>query len=302
MTLLDCAIIGGGPAGSNAALVLGRARKNVVLFDENKPANAVVQHSWGFITRNGIAPGEFKSIAHQELSAYPSVSIQHTQVTHVRPYQDSSFELETASGEVFHAKTVLLATGVKISLPAIDGVQDYFGTSLFVCPYCDGWELRDKPLAILSDGQSPFHLATMVQNWSRNLLVCTNGHSVLTAEQKETLLRNEIQVVEDKIETLVGKNGKLERIVFATNEERPCDGGFVVPQALQASSFGATLGCDMNAQGGISIDNFSRTTVKGIYAAGDASVGMASQLILAASQGSMAAAGITMDIIQSELR
>ena len=302
MTLLDCAIIGGGPAGSNAALVLGRARKNVVLFDENKPANAVVQHSWGFTTRNGIAPGEFKSIAHQELSAYPSVAIQYTQVTDVRPYQDSSFELETANNEVFYAKTVLLATGVKITLPAIDGVQDYFGTSLFVCPYCDGWELRDKPLVILSDGQSPFHLATMVQNWSRNLLVCTNGHPVLTAEQKETLLRNEIQVVEDRIEKLIGKNGNLERIVFAANEERACEGGFVVGKAMQASSFGETLGCDTNAQGGIVIDNFGRTTVKGIYAAGDSSVGMASQLILAASQGSMAAAGISMDLIQSELR
>jgi thioredoxin reductase len=302
MTLLDCAIVGGGPAGSNAALVLGRARKNVVLFDENKPANAVVQHSWGFVTRNGIAPQEFKNIAHQELRAYPSVAIQHTQVTSVRPYQDSSFELETASNETFYAKTVLLATGVKISLPTIDGVQDYFGTSLFVCPYCDGWELRDKPLVILSDGQSPFHLATLVQNWSRNLLVCTNGHSVLTAEQRETLLRNEIQVAEDKIKTLVGKNGKLERIVFATNEERACEGGFVVGQAVQASSLSAMLRCDMNAQGGISVDDLGRTTVKGIYAAGDASLGRASQLILAASQGNMAAAGITMDLVQRELR
>ena len=202
---------------------------------------------------------------------------------------------------MFYAKTVLLATGVKITLPAIDGVQDYFGTSLFVCPYCDGWELRDKPLVILSDGQSPFHLATMVQNWSRNLLVCTNGHPVLTAEQKETLLRNEIQVVEDRIEKLIGKNGNLERIVFAANEERACEGGFVVGKAMQASSFGETLGCDTNAQGGIVIDNFGRTTVKGIYAAGDSSVGMASQLILAASQGSMAAAGISMDLIQSEM-
>lgn len=302
MMLLDCAIIGGGPAGSNAALVLGRARKNVIVFDENKPANAVVQHSWGFITRNGIAPAEFKKIAHQELSAYPSVDIQHTQVTTVRPYKDSSFELVTASNEVFYSKTILLATGVKINLPAIEGIQDYFGTSLFVCPYCDGWELRDKPLVIISDGQSPFHIATVVQNWSRNLLVCTNGHSVLTPEQKETLHRNEIQVVEDKIETFVGKNGKLERIVFATHEERPCEGGFVVPQALQASLFGTTFGCDMNAQGGIVIDMFGRTTVKGIYAAGDTTLGGPSQLILAASQGSMAAAGITMDLIQSELR
>ncbi len=300
--LFDCAIIGGGPAGLNAALVLGRARKNVMVFDENKPANAATQHSYGFLTRDGISPSEFRNIAHQEISAYPSVDMQHTRVTDVRRYDGSSFELVTSGGEVFYAKTILLATGVQITLPVVDGIQDYFGTSLFVCPYCDGWELRDKPLVIISDGQSPFHLATVVQNWSRNLLVCTNGHPVLTQEQKETLHRNEIQVVEDKIVALAGKQGKLERIVFATHEESMREGGFVVGQAHQASSFGAILGCDMNAQGGIVIDGFGRTTVKGVYAAGDTSIGGPSQLIIAASEGSKAAAGVTMDLIQRESR
>jgi thioredoxin reductase len=145
-------------------------------------------------------------------------------------------------------------------------------------------------------------MAQVVWNWSRNVMVCTNGHSSLTQEQKETLQRNEIQVVEDRITALVGKNGMLERVVFSTDEESKRQGGFVVPQLTQASSFGAQLGCEMNALGGIVTDDFGRTTVPGVYAAGDASVVMPAQLIIAAASGSRAAAGVNTDLTQSEFR
>jgi thioredoxin reductase len=296
--IVDCAIIGGGPAGLNAALVLGRARRSVLVFDDNQPRNAVTQESHGFLTRDGVKPDEFRHLAHQEISKYPSVEIRHTRITDVRNHE-GSFELVADNSAVVQARTIILATGLKETLPAIAGIHDYYGKSLFSCPYCDGWELKDKTLVVIAEeGQHAFHMAKIVWNWSRDVLVCTNGHATLTQEQKETLQRKEIQVVEDSITALVGKMGMLERVVFASHEESQRQGGFVVPQWSQASGFGTLLGCDLNAPGGIVTDNFGRTMVKGVYAAGEV-IGVPSSLIMAAAQGSMAAAGVNTDLTES---
>jgi thioredoxin reductase len=298
--IIDCAIIGGGPAGLNGALVLGRARRRIIMFDDNQPRNAVTQESHGFLTRDGVKPDEFRNIAHQEIRKYPSVEIRQQRITNIRNQMDS-FELAANNQETFRAKTIILATGLKDVLPAIDGIQDYYGKSLFSCPYCDGWELKDRPLVVISEGEHTFHMAKTVWNWSRDVLVCTNGHHPLTGEQKETLARKGIQIVEDRITALVGKQGRLERIIFATQGERSREGGFVVTQLLQASPFGEALGCEMNVMGRIVTDQLGRTTVPGVYAAGDASVGHpAHQLIIAAAEGSMAAAGVNTDLTESE--
>ena len=178
---IDCAIIGGGPAGLNAALVLGRARRTVLVFDDNQPRNAVTQESHGFLTRDGVKPDEFRTLAHQDISKYPSVEIQHVRVTAIR-HADASFEITTEKGDLLSAKTVLLATGLKELLPTIDGLHDYYGKSVFCCPYCDGWELRERPLVVISEGPHTFNLVKVVWNWSHDLLLCTNGHQLLTRE------------------------------------------------------------------------------------------------------------------------
>lgn len=299
--IVDCAILGGGPAGLNAALVLGRARRRVLVFDDNHPRNAVTQESHGFVTRDGVKPQEFRAIAHQELSKYPSVDMQPVRVTAIHKASDA-FEITTEQGDGFSAKAVLLATGLKELLPPIEGLPDYYGKSVFCCPYCDGWELRDRPLVIVSEGPQTFPLVKVVWNWSHDLLVCTNGHQVLTEEERETLRKKGIEVVEDRITALVGKHGQLERIVFATQEARVRHGGFVASQLLQASPFGEELGCEMNGMGGIITDLFGRTTVPGVYAAGDASVVVPAQLIIAAAEGSRAAAGVNSDLTEREFR
>jgi thioredoxin reductase len=296
--LFDCAIIGGGPAGLSAALVLGRAKRKVLLLDEGRPRNAVTHESHGFLTRDGVEPGAFRAIAYQEIRRYPSVEIQQTRVVEVSKH-DAHFAVATGDGERFQAKTILLATGLKDVLPEIEGIHDYYGKSLFACPYCDGWERRDQPLVVISDSMSPFHVAKVVWNWSRDLLVCTNGQTLLTAEEKESLQRNKIQVVEDKIVALVGENGMLEKVVFATQEESVRTGGFVGGWPVQASALGADLDCEINAQGRLVIDMLNRTTVKGIYAAGDTATPFA-QLIMAAAEGSKAAVAVNMDLIEEE--
>ncbi|HZR43689.1 MAG TPA: NAD(P)/FAD-dependent oxidoreductase [Ktedonobacteraceae bacterium] len=298
--IIDCAIIGGGPAGLNAALVLGRARRTVLMFDDNRPRNAVTQESHGFLTRDGVKPGEFRSIAHQEISKYPSVAIRHMRISDVSKHE-GWFELVADNGEIVQARTIILATGLKETLPGIDGIHDYYGKSLFSCPYCDGWELKEKPLIVIAEeGQRAFHMAKLVWNWSRDLLVCTNGHALFTTEQKEMLRKKEIEVVEDRITALVGEKGMLEWVVFASHAASARQGGIVASQLLQASPFGEELGCQMNAMGGIVTDPFGRTTVAGVYAAGDTLMAVPHQLIIAAAGGSWAAAGVNTDLTERE--
>lgn len=298
--IADSIIIGGGPAGLNAALVLGRAKRRVTLFDDNQPRNAVTQESHGFLTRDGINPEEFRDIAHREIGKYPSVEIRPHRVTNVCNREDA-FEVVVGNGEMFHAKTIILATGLKEKLPDVEGIHAYYGKSLFSCPYCDGWERRDQPLVLISEGEHTFHMAKTIWNWSHDLLVCTNGHHVLTEEQQKALGKKGIQLVEDRITALAGEDGYLEGVVFASQEERSYASGFVATQWFQASPFGTQLGCDLNPFGGILIDQFGRTTVPGIYAAGE-TLGQPSQLITSAAEGSRAAAGVNTDLIEREFR
>jgi thioredoxin reductase len=297
--LLDCVIIGGGPAGLNAALVLGRAKRNVILFDDNQPRNAVTHEAHGFLTRDGIDPQELRSIARQEVSKYPSVEFRQTRVSTVQKNEDA-FTLVTENDEHFQAKTVILATGLKETLPSVERIHEFYGKSLFNCPYCDGWEMRDRPLIVIAEEERmAFHIAKTLRNWSRDILLCTNGHAILSAEQKERLRKNEIQVVEEAITELVGKDGRLERVVFASGEESTRVGGLVAPQVRQGSDIAVQLGCETNTMGSLVIDDFSRTSVAGVYAAGDIT-SMAAQLIFAAAAGSRAAAGVNTDLIEKE--
>lgn len=292
---LDCAIVGGGPAGLNAALVLGRSRRDVILFDNNKPRNAVTHESHGFITRDGTPPREFRRLAHEDIAKYPSVTIKPDKVTEVAP-EEAGFRLTTSNGVMYQARTIILAAGLKEALPAVPNVRDFYGKSLFSCPYCDGWELRDKPIAVISESPQIFHLAKIVYNWSKDMILCTNGVNSLSPEQLRQLGNKGIRVNLHRIKALLGDNGQLSRIVFANNTEERRAGGFVTPYWDQAVPFGEALGCAMTQAGGFVTDDYGRTSVKGVYAAGDSSIIVPAQLIVAAGEGSKAAIGANTDL------
>src|SRR5919107_298478 len=187
--LFDCAIIGGGPAGLNAALVLGRARRNTILFDNDNPRNAVTRESHGFITRDGIKPKEFREIAHKEIGKYPSVVIQRKEVTSVTK-NNQLFELVTSERE-----------------------------------------LRDKPLVVVIDDQvQGFHFIQTIYNWSKDLVVCTNGRPFQNSEQKRLIRNKGIKIMENKIINFVGKDGQMEKIIFENGESVVRKGGFVLPK------------------------------------------------------------------------
>ena len=298
--IFDCAIIGGGPAGLNAALVLGRARRNTLLFDNNNPRNAVTQESHGFITRDGINPKEFREIAHKEIGKYPSVKFEKKLITLVTK-NDCIFELNTSENVIFQSKTIIISTGLKEKLADIENISDYYGKSLFNCPYCDGWELRDKPLVVIIEEQvQGFHFVQTVYNWSKDLVICTNGKPFQNFDQKRLIQNKGIKIIENKIKSFVGENGQIEKAVFENGESVNIQGGFVLPQLNQSSDIAKQLGCEYNSLGGISTDSFGRTNIKGVYAAGDASIIAPAQLIIAAAEGLQAAVGVNRDLIETE--
>lgn len=184
--IYDCIIVGGGPAGLNAALVLGRTRRKVALIDNNQPRNAVTHASHGFITRDGVTPAEFRRIAYEEVLRYPSVEHIQTEIISINK-NDSGFAVLDSFGRHIEARRLILATGLKEVLPEIEGLRPLYGKSLFNCPYCDGWELRDQPLVVVSENPHVFHMAKMLLNWSKDLVICTNGQTFLSDEQKKVL-------------------------------------------------------------------------------------------------------------------
>ncbi|GGA46387.1 NAD(P)/FAD-dependent oxidoreductase [Psychrobacillus lasiicapitis] len=297
--ILDCAVIGGGPAGLNATLVLGRSRRKTILFDDNKPRNIVTSESHGFVTRDGIHPQEFKRIAQEELSKYPDVRIENQRVHRINK-ENNLFQVETENGEVYSAKKIILATGFKEVLPDIPGVREFYGKSLFSCPFCDGWELKDRPLAVIAEDQKAFHMAKLVSNWTNDLIVFTNGSKVISLEEQELLKSKGIGINEKKIAAFIGADGMLEKIQFVDDTVVLCEGGFIAAEWKQAASFESSLEYALNEHGGIETDSWQRTKTEGVFACGDTRIAGPSQLIIAAGEGSMAAMAVNAALIEEK--
>ncbi|WP_153464347.1 NAD(P)/FAD-dependent oxidoreductase [Sediminibacillus terrae] len=297
--LLDCVIVGGGPAGLNASLVLARAKKNIVLFDEDKPRNAVTYESHGFITRDRIKPSEFKRLAREDLKEYPSLEIRNQRVTAIQK-EDGSFLVQTGEGDRYRSRKIILATGLTELLPDIEGIHEFYGTSLFSCPFCDGWELRDRPLVVVAEDERAMHGVKLIANWSKDLVVCTNGKTPFTAEQKALLSKKNIRIIDNEIESFQGDKGQLEKIRFKEGEELEREGGFIASELKQASSLIESLGCSLNTMGGIETDDFGRTEVEGVYACGDNALVAPAQLVIAASEGSRTAIGVVADLVNED--
>lgn len=297
--LLDCVIIGGGPAGLNAALVVARSGRKVILFDEDKPRNAVTQESHGFITRDGITPAEFKKVAQADLMKYPNLVIQKQRVIDIQKVDDM-FTIRTMDGSIYQAKKVILSTGLIDVMPQIAGIHEFYGTSLFSCPFCDGWELKNRAVVVISSEEPhALHMTKMMYNWSKDLVVCTNGKNILSPEQKALFTKKNITVIEDEILHVEGDGGHLKKIRFKNGKEIARDGGLVATSLQQAAPFAHILGCTMNKMGSIETDLFGRTNIAGVYASGDNSNSL-SQVIIAAAEGSKAAIGVISDLINEE--
>lgn len=287
---LDVVIIGGGPAGLNAALVLGRARKHVMVIDEGRPRNAVTRKSHGFLTRDGISPAEFRTIAREELLAYPSISLLEDSAVSVAG-TDGHFQIVTAQGRTYSSKKLLFAVGMKDQPLDIPGLGDVYGKSAFVCPYCDGWELRDKPLVIINSGAELMHFAPLISGWTSRFTICTNGPDELTDEQREELRQHGVPLFEAPIQSIESTDGMVQQVVLTDGAVIPCEGIFFKPKLISGSDLPRALGCQVTETGKVEADLFGKTSIPGVYSAGDAA-SQNYQLIAAAAMGAFAAAAM----------
>jgi thioredoxin reductase len=289
--LLDVVIIGGGPAGLNAALVLGRARKTVAVIDAGRPRNAVTREVHGFLTRDGMSPSEFRKIAKEEISAYSGVTfVTDSAVSIVGT--DGRFQIETEQGQSFASKKILFTVGMQDLPLAIPGLAEVYGKSAFVCPFCDGWELRDQPIVIINKGTTLMHLAPLLSGWTNRLTVCTNGPDELTDAEREEFKRNQVPLFDSPILQIDSKGGIVQEVILEDGTTIPCTGIFFKPDLVTGSDLPQMIGCEITEWGGIVVDQFGKTNIPGVFSAGDAASRM-HQAIAAASNGAFAAAVIT---------
>ncbi|PCD85006.1 NAD(P)/FAD-dependent oxidoreductase [Lysinibacillus fusiformis] len=296
MNVLDCIIIGGGPSGLSASLTLGRARRNIALFDDRTNRNRVTQASHGFITRDGIKPQAFKEIALKELENYPSVFYFTSTVTEIiKDIGNERFTVKTSTSEEFVTEKIILATGIQ-EIFTIPSIRKFYGKSLFSCPYCDGWEQRDKPLVVIAEKEEHvLHLTKLVYNWSKDLVVLTNG-AQLSKEGKMELQKHNIKIISEKIKGLIGNDGYLQKIELETGETIIRSGGFVAPSYYRPNQFAEKLGCEIHENGKVITDGVGRTTQKNVYIAGETERSKPSSLMISAAKGNKAAVAVNSDI------
>jgi thioredoxin reductase len=292
----DVIIVGGGIAGLSAALILGRCRRRVLIFDTGRPRNFASRGVHGFLSRDGVDPMELRRLGRQQLTPYTTVRWQEQEVV-AAAARENCFEVTAADGGTFCGRILLLATGVVDCLPAVEGMARFYGRGVYHCPYCDGWEMRDRPLAVYGRGEEGVELALELKEWSHDLVLCTDGEELPTDLQRR-LQRHSIGLRSEHLLKLEGGE-ELEKLVFVSGEELARAGLFFLSEIVQHSPLPAMLGCHVDALGVISTGNLQQTPVPGLFLAGDAarSVKLA---IVAAAEGAEAAFAINTALRQAD--
>jgi thioredoxin reductase len=294
----DVAVVGGGPAGLNAALVLGRARRRVLLCDDGAPRNAAATEMHGFITRDGYSPQAIQAKGREELDRYPSIEVVDEAVLDI--VRTNDFDVTLAGGRIVSAKRVLLATGMRDELPEIEGIGERWGHSVFVCPHCDGWEFCDRRIGIFGAPGDVVGLAQELRRWSSELTLLGVGVPELDRERAAWLAATGARAVAAKPSRLEGADRKLSSIVLDDGSRVECDVLFLCVALLQRSGLVARLGCSLTEAGSVAIDAWGRTSVPGVFACGDM-VENVHQVIVAAASGVRAAVAVDDELVDEEI-
>ena len=295
--MFDVIVVGGGPAGLSAALMLGRCRRRVLVCDLAQPRNRRSRALHGYLTRDGVAPAAFIDLGRGELTPY-SVQLRRIGVTGAC-WADGRFRVTLADGQEEDASFLLLATGVIDDQPLVPGFDDCYGRSVFHCPYCDGWEWCDRRLAAFGRGINAVKLALALKTWSADVALCTGGAALVSRAQKQ-LERNAIAVRTDPIARLTHDGGALTSIVFANGEPLACDALFFSSGQHPQSDIAVRLGCALTRHGTVKTGTLSDTNVPGVFVAGDASRD-AQFVVVAAAEGVKAAIAINKALQHQEL-
>ena len=299
----DCIVVGGGAAGLSAALVLGRARRRTLVVDAGAPSNLPAEGIGGLLGHDGRPPAELYAMGRAELGAYPTVEVRDGAVEGGERV-DGGFALDVAGGGRELTRRVILATGMDYRLPDLPGLAPLWGRSVFHCPFCHGWEMRDAALAVLGGGGGGLHRALLLRGWSADVVLLSDGPAELDAADLERLSAAGIEVDERPVVNLVARDGALAAVEFADGSTRAREGLLVPVTVAQRSSLAAQLGAEPAAPGPVAVDplvvdTMFRTTAEGVSAAGDLSAQL-QQVAGAISAGSLAAAGVVQGLMAED--
>jgi thioredoxin reductase len=286
----DALIIGAGPAGLNAALILGRCRRRVLVLDSGKPRNAASQGLHGFLSRDGTHPMRLRELGREQMRPYNTVEFRDLPVTGVEPLE-GGFTVRLSDNSVEHARLLLLATGRVDLMPEVPGFREFYGRGIYHCPHCDGWEHREMPLAIYGRDESAASLALGLLTWSRELTLCADGEPEWSERTAADLQSQGISVLTDRIVRADGGE-RVERLVFDGRDPLDIAAVFFCSDCVQKSTLPEKLGCSFDDQGNVRCDGSAATNVPGLFVAGNVRGGI-HLAIMAAAEG--AEAGIAMN-------
>lgn len=292
-TRYDVVIAGGGPAGLSAALALGRARKCVLLCDAGARRNAAAVHLHNFVTRDGTTPGEFRRVAREQLAAYPNVTVRDVRIESISGAR-GNFEVKLADGTA-RARRIILSTGMIDERLPLPGFAELWGSSIFQCPYCHGWEVKEQRWAYLAASVEHLHFPFQLRAWTDDVIVFTSGALEVPAELRARLEAAGIGIEMAPVTRLVAREGKLEAIELATGARVAREVLFAHPPQRQLELV-RNLGVALDGDGFVKVDAMTReTSVPGIYAAGDLTTRLQAAII-AAGQGMQAAAVLNYEL------
>ncbi|MFF8717618.1 NAD(P)/FAD-dependent oxidoreductase [Streptomyces sp. NPDC015184] len=290
----DVVVVGAGAAGLSAALLLGRARRKVVVIDAGEPRNAPAAHMHGFLSRDGLPPAALLDLGRAEAARY-GVQLLQGRVEQI----DHGYYVRMAGGVVLKARRVLVATGLRDELPDIPGVRDRWGKDLLHCPYCHAYEVRDQPLAVLGTHPGAVHQALLLRQWSDDIVFLTHTLE-LSEQEREQLEARGLHVIEGEIKQLVVDDDRLRGIELVDGRVVPRTAAFLFPRFVPYDELLTGLGCDKDDAGWVVTDRTGRTSVAGVWAVGNVA-DLRAQVIAAAGMGSTAGFAINTDLLDEDV-
>ena len=292
-------IVGGGPAGLSCALVLGRCRRKILLFDTGNQRNKSTHSMHAFLSRDGENPAEFIKKATADLKKY-GVRINKQKIISVESSK-GGFSLRSEEGNYFFCRKLVLATGLNDDLPPFRGIEKFYGKSVYHCPYCDGWEARDKKWVVYSRSKTGGVEACLrYKDWTKDLTLLSYDIRGFGKKETDLLRRNGIKYNHKPVKKLLGNKGMLQAVLFEDGEKIPADVLFFSTGHKQQSDLAAQLGCNCSNTGAINFNRKQQTNIPGLYAAGDVVRDM-HLVIIAAAEGAKAAVAINTEL-NKELR